>query len=591
MFGTKSAGVMQYLLKHALHIIQTGLHVMFWQESIFKKMKHILTCLLVVFAVFSCKRDEEHQLQNKYPVVTQPIIQVDNTGVTIKCSVEQYGEKPIVDHGFVWSTKENPTLSDLRISLGALDAGKNFQARIEHDLKPNQTYYVRAYSATSDFIVYSDQHSFVGQGSAVPVVYRVGPSEITCYMQKIVVYGKNFCNNKNDINLNYWGWVESASRDSIVINLQRIYMGTNTFELSIYGKTVTVTFEAVGLVFEDMAPRTAEVGSVVTIKGRHLSYIQEVSFTNFPIVEIVEKTDTEIKIKIPALKEGPATLRLMDVFYHGYYSPDYIELPFNIISPWKKVEFPFELTYGDFHNYQDKLYTMDKISIYQLDVQNKTYQMIAKMPEEPFWDGVKYFMMDSKFYICMQGDLFLRYDVTTGTWEKQPSYTENFNYPKICFSIHDKAYVCADISTHYGDYNLFEYDTTTKLWRQVNKLPHIFEWPNNSVTTTVCNGKAYIINDTKIFEFDPQTNNINEKISGEFNVWRSFTYNNKVYILGSAGALIKHIPILIEYDPVTNQLRQMNRPISDCIAFLWKNLLFTVNSNDEYVVIDLEEQW
>lgn len=552
-------------------------------------MKRVFIYLSVAIAICSCKKDAEHQLMNDYSLPsTKPVFNIDNSGVTIAGTIKQFGKEPIIDHGFVWSTKEEPTLNDSHISLGILESKNDFSIRITHDLKPGQTYYVRAYIATDNYVVYGEQQIFKSLGSSAPIIERIEPAEITYYMKRIIVYGKNFCSNKSDAKINSWNYyIDSISPDSIVIYCQSLSRGTNTLELSIFDKKVPVTFEAVGLIFENATPTRAEIQSVVSIKGRHLNNIKEIRFTDSHIVDIVEKSEKEVKIKIPVLKDGPATLRIMDIKHSSYYDTEHVfELPFEIISPWKKVDLPFELPQVSFCNYQDILYTFNIPNIYRLDLQSKTYQSIATIPQNLPWpDYTLYFMIGSKFCICTRGDLFLCYDVATGSWENLPSYTKHYNSPILGFSIENKGYVYGK-NSGYGDYFLYEFDPSTKLWRLIDNINHISNWPDGNVSAAVCNGKAYVSAGNKIWEFDNQTYSFEEKVSSAIDGWYSFTYNDKVYSAGSR---------LIEYDPATNQIEQLPQQIYSYMRtmFFWKNFLFAYVYTDkeyEYLAIDLDKQ-
>ena len=559
---------------------------MFLLELIFKTMKKILIYIAVAVVMFSCKKDVEHQWHNSYPILsTQPVLDIDDTGVTFVGSIKQNGKEPIVDHGFVWSVKENPTKKDSHISLGALNNDKDFQTRIVNDLKPNQTYYVKAYIATNDYVVYGDEKKFISLGSSPPIIERLEPSEITCYINKITVYGKNFCSDKADIKINLWdGYILSVSTDSIVIGLSNIIIGTNTFELSVFDKTVLITFEAVGLIIESIEPQPAEIGSIVSIRGRHLKNIREIRLSG-TLVEILEMNDTEVKIKIPVVKEGLLTLKITDTKGFNY------NLTIDILSPWKSIELPFILHNNVFCNYLNKLYTLNNMSVYQLDMQNRTNQSIAKMPEEPLWKNTfRYFIIGSKFYICTQSDLFLSYDIATDTWEKLPSYTHiiprMFNDPVLCFSIGDKGYVVSYCST-FNKNTLIEYDSSSRTWKEKSDVTYIFSpWFWNNATVTTFNGKAYISAMDRIWEFDSQTYLFQELFMAETGHWTGaaqlFTYNDKIYKSGS---------IYVEYDPATNQTKQLPQLVfSSSVMFIWENFLFVSaysNNNNEYLVFDL----
>jgi len=576
---------------------------MFLQELIFKTMKKIFLYTLIAVALFSCVKDVEHKYS--LPSIKQ-VIDVSSTGVTISGSVKQHGKEPIIDHGFVWSSKGNPTLSDSRISLGALDNDKEFQAKITYDLKPNQIYYARAYIVTKDYIVYADEQSFTSLGSSTPIIERIEPAEINIYnTRQITIYGKNFCSDRANAKVNqpYTYYIESISPDSIVFRVDYISLGTNTFNLSIFDKTVPVTFEAVGLTLEKIEPKTAEIGSVVSIKGRFLGYINRISHIgDWDLIDIIEKNDTEIKIRVPVLKEGQATFRVWDSRNYIYELP-----PIDIISPWKIFELPFKPSdlspWGGYQsrvtfcNYQDKLYALDNKTIYQIDIQNKTVQIIATMPEEPINNVNLFFMIGSKFYICTEDELFLSYDITTNIWEKIPSYSTSNSTPVLCFTIEEKAYIVA--YTFVNSHVLFEYDSVTKMWKLISGTDQIFSNFSSVCAASIHNGKAYISSNNKIWEFDNQAYSFEEKILYPTKKY-SHTYNDLIYMAGndfhfSGSHLVMGGNDFIEYNPTTNQIREFQQykyNYTTNMMFFWKNFLFALaNTGDkyEYLVINLDE--
>ena len=552
--------------------------------------------------MFSCKKDAEHNLRNNsYSLIsTQPVANLDKTGVTFVGSITKAGKEPIIDHGFVWNTNGSPTINDSHISLGEMKDIKDFQAKVTYDLKPDQNYYMKAYIKTDNYIMYGDQVMFNSLGSSLPVIERIEPAEITCYMDQITIYGKNFCSNISDAKItDSWTYyyIESISPDSIVIRMNYINPGTSTFKLSIFDKTIPVSFEAVGLVFESIEPQPAEIGSIVSIKGRNLSNIQTIYDIFYSGgVEIIEKRDTEIKIKIHVLKEGKTTLQIMD-------TRNTFLLPIDILSPWKAIELPFELPIVSFDkqltycNYQDKFYTLINTTIYQLDMQNKTYLPIAMIPEK-YFEIRRYCMIENNFYICERYGAFYCYDVTTNILEELPSAPHgNISYPVLSFSIEDKVYLISyDGFDYLSNFFLLEYDSATKIWKQISNVDYIFEYNYSSYydniicTATIHKGKAYISANNKIWEFDNQTYSIQEKIMNETGKY-SYTYNNKIYIAGSN---------FIEYDPEINQIKQLPK-LSYTIysIFFWKNFLFAYVNTDanttngylvyEYLVFDLDE--
>ncbi|TAF34288.1 MAG: hypothetical protein EAZ57_00090 [Cytophagales bacterium] len=60
---------------------------------------------------------------------------------------------PILDHGHVWSSSDNPTLANTKSALGARAAAGSFGTDVK-DLEPNKTYFVRSYITTKNGTAY-----------------------------------------------------------------------------------------------------------------------------------------------------------------------------------------------------------------------------------------------------------------------------------------------------------------------------------------------------------------------------------------------------------------------------------------------------
>ena len=174
---------------------------MFLQELIFKTMKHVLICLLVVFTVFSCTKDAVHNILEKYTVIDGEII-VTRSGNNVKFSanLDNYGNDEIIDHGFIWGTKiidpwyekqedlqawlndfsdekfkkfllENGTVT----SLGKLENSREFTN--EQVAVLGQKSLVMAYIKTSKYVLYSKVSVFENEASVAwskkPLLFQI----------------------------------------------------------------------------------------------------------------------------------------------------------------------------------------------------------------------------------------------------------------------------------------------------------------------------------------------------------------------------------------------------------------------------------
>jgi hypothetical protein len=117
------------------------------------------------FLLFLVKCDRYEFPQSPYPkITTLPVTNISETGVTFHASINRLASVPIINHGFVWGTDEEATVSsEYRLQLGPVSAIGEFEADISAGLDKDRTYFVRAFVATSDYYVYGDPVSFVSK--------------------------------------------------------------------------------------------------------------------------------------------------------------------------------------------------------------------------------------------------------------------------------------------------------------------------------------------------------------------------------------------------------------------------------------------
>ena len=125
--------------------------------------------------LFACEKFEPKRIVR---VTTGSITNVDYTSCTVQGSILDIGENGITQHGFCWSTSQDPTLADSKKELGPKSSTGNF-SDILTELSPNSTYYIKAFAQSHDEEFYGDQKSFVTRALTVPTVITTSVSSIT----------------------------------------------------------------------------------------------------------------------------------------------------------------------------------------------------------------------------------------------------------------------------------------------------------------------------------------------------------------------------------------------------------------------------
>ena len=466
---------------------------------------------------------------------THPVIEIDDTGVTFSGSVKQYGNEQIVDHGFVWGEKENPTLSDSHISLGVLDGDKNIQTRVTNGLKPYETYYVRTFMASNHFVWYADQQKFTSLGSSPPIIERTEPEIITCY-ESITIYGKNFCNNITDANITLdngnFAVIESISMDKIVC---RFFgkAGPNKIRLSILNKHTVFPIDIKGVEPETIDPSIAKVGSILHVKGKMMDKIYQL-FIDEENAKIISASNDEIQVEVPLLdKEYVNRIKIIDQVGVEYY----LNVELQIITPWIKKEVPSNFqtsNYDLLFNIGSKIYfqiwdtRLSKfVEFWEIDfLTNQTIQK-TMCPENVWGPNDFCFMIGNKAYIYGKEKLLI-YDTTTDTW------TSGARYPlllpsaegRISFSIGNKGY--ANFIHSGYDCFFYEYDPILDKWAQKGNV----QYPNSYFYTSTLQNKAYLYKWKDLWVFDDESGTIvfkrtMDEIQGELESF--FAKDNYLY--------------------------------------------------------------
>jgi len=77
--------------------------------------------LFLIIAIISCKEPESPF--NEFPqIFTNQVDMISENGATFSGSIKRLGQDQITEHGFVWSTEQNPILTNSQFSrLGPIN--------------------------------------------------------------------------------------------------------------------------------------------------------------------------------------------------------------------------------------------------------------------------------------------------------------------------------------------------------------------------------------------------------------------------------------------------------------------------------------
>ena len=121
-------------------------------------MKRIITLFSICLVVFGCSHSEDEINNTALPtVVTEEVINISFTSVTVNGTISQNGGATILSKGVCWNTNPNPTVSNFKTNEGNNSGA--FTSNLT-GLNENTTYYIRAYATTNTGTAYGNELSF-----------------------------------------------------------------------------------------------------------------------------------------------------------------------------------------------------------------------------------------------------------------------------------------------------------------------------------------------------------------------------------------------------------------------------------------------
>ena len=109
-------------------------------------------------------------------VTTSSVTYISYTSATVRGNVNSDGGATVTEHGVVYSTTQNPTTSNSKVSNGS---GTGPFTCSLNNLQDGTTYYVRAYAVNKKGTSYGEQKSFTTTAYALPTVATSAVTNIT----------------------------------------------------------------------------------------------------------------------------------------------------------------------------------------------------------------------------------------------------------------------------------------------------------------------------------------------------------------------------------------------------------------------------
>lgn len=152
-------------------------------------------CLLMLF---SCSKEEN--AAREYPRLnTIGVSHTTGSATLFNAEIINGNPAAVTEYGFVWGTGDNPMveLDSKKFKTGA-PAGHAFTDTIYSGLKNGDTYYMRAYIRTADYLVYGKTISFKSTGNMGPQLTGFSP-EHAAWGDTLRITGRYFGYNRKNI--------------------------------------------------------------------------------------------------------------------------------------------------------------------------------------------------------------------------------------------------------------------------------------------------------------------------------------------------------------------------------------------------------
>jgi N-acetylneuraminic acid mutarotase len=511
-------------------------------------MKRVILLITVViyFIIVGCKKDAEPYPKN-YPLLSIKIPEVTDNGVSLSAQIFDAGEYTIEEYGFVVSKTKKPVLDDNNLrSEHSLDNG-NFNNTINSGLEKGITYNVRAYLKSGKYLVYSNQESFVSNGSLSPEIKKFTPQRGFAG-QKIEIEGKNFGYIMKDITVKFGDAevnIDSISNDVIYIKSPTITKsGDVKISVSVAGMTA-VSQDSYHVLFSWMRKKDY-VGD-----GIHSALY--LSIHNKGLMIGGDEYNSDL------YASGPLSQKVW------MYDP--------IDDSWTRKGdtpfIPYQRGEGFVINNVAYIACVDDKTIYKYTEETDSWSAETEYPGSGKVHSN--FVLDNSVYVGVGNRYgfykeFYKYNSITKEWSQIPDFPGGQRAEVITFSINGKGYVGMGYDLYRGYNDLWEYSPVTNTWSEKNKFPG---GSRSMAITFILDSKAYV-----------GLGSLYDNFSGFSDVWEYqinsdtwirkddyigggkwdnivFTLNNKVYIGmgaksyggGSSWGIFRSYKDLWEFNP------------------------------------------
>ena len=482
-----------------------------------KFMRALNFCCMLL--IFSCTKEKESE--RSYPrVVTGAVTNIHAGGATFNGSFLQSGNSEVIDHGFVFDTKNPPSIQKSeKISLGASNGSGSFTATPNFGLEKGKTYYVSAYARNKDKIFYAEPVDFYSQGGLPPEILEVVPSQ-GVVGDTVTIKGKYFSSltlssilledyqlkinsiTQNEIIVIITDYIPALVAPIVIVDDNRLIKSDTEFEvISPWKKLKTLPMPGriYSTTYSDNGYGYVCFGFSDDISSRYLRDCWKYNRLTDTWQEVI--LDKSIRARYGAL-----SFQIKNQVFIGFGKDDNYLWDFYQINQghWMRINnenYPISL--GAFKNsfvVNDLAYVCGELDFLQFNpALNEWTNKTIPLPSIGGWNAISfsynnhgYVGHNSYYYYETSARDIWEYDVQNDKWNlKSNSFPGSATWGGIAFVINDRVFIGLGRIGVKNEHSrsIWEYFPEFDLWKNVATIPAV---GRSNAFIFLLENKAYI---------------------------------------------------------------------------------------------------
>ncbi len=484
--------------------------------------------LCIFYLLAGCEKEAEVKPRD-YPYVITKEPAVSTSGADLSADLVNLGTQEIINYGFVWNDRSNPTILDNRMLFYDDPETGIYSHKVQSGLIDGALYYVRAYIETGQVQVYGNEITFSSLGSLPPSIKSFTPTFGPIDTQ-VIIQGENFSTSIPGVVVKFGSRaakIDSLSDNRIIVRVPEITQP----------EKVHITVETAG-----MQATSDEIFDLwfPWVRKNDFSNLNSntANFTIGTLGYVINVNKTYMLIYDPE----------SDLWQADYNLPENSGVPHAFASGGRG-------------------YALLSEHFWEFDPAISEWSILAEFPgtlqDDDRW--VYDFYLDGHYYLgnCYRSYELWEYDVSQDLWQQKEDFIGNFSasnpvWGSYSFSVNHKGYL--GIARSIIPFSLWEYDPVQDFWTSKTPIPSYDRWGqcelviNNEVFIGLGHNEVwphYLSNEIWKYDCFNDTWIKYRDCPVYMQVYASLTINGKGYIAGHNqyhGAPLN----VWEFDPLKN---------------------------------------